>query len=503
MPGELDQSFRLKVLGDISEYQKALAKLPDVTGKQAAAAALRMEREMVRAAFNTARAAEGAAKGGAKNLAKTFGEAKEQVALIAAGAARIDPELGAVVNTGSAAVGVLKSMASGTGLVTAAAALMGGAFIKASNDLDAAEAKANESAKLAIKAQLGLIDTSNYVNQAIELQEKISLEKRSGYWRDWARSALDAFEVVAGIIPGVSTATDFYRKKLDQLDERQQQNIKTMEDHRDRLVKLAEKEKEHTEAKKAGTKALAEREAILELVAQREAEVAAYEDEEARKKSIKDEQDRVDAIMSEVRAAAALVEAKGTLKEQGEAEAAQAKAVGIAWLDTFSTIASAAGGLFENNKAAAIATATMNIALGAAKTIAELGATPFVIPALAAEAALGAAQIAKISQQSFTPTFHSGGVFGPSSPGGGGDLPVTAQTGEAFLNRNTAARLGRKGVDALNRGGSPGGTVVSANVFGHRVMDAWQVSSLSRWNSPTRRAITKLPVGVRPGERER
>jgi hypothetical protein len=436
--------------------------------------------------------AQATAKAGA--LTKEISQGKEQMALLGAAAARIDPALGAVVNTASAGVGVLKGMASSLGAVTGIAAVAAGALLKASADLDAAESKHNDAAKAAIKAQLGIVDANRYVNEAIEKQEKISIETRKGYWRDWARSALDAFDAIAGIIPGVTTATNFYRKKLDELDATQAQNIKTLEAARDRNIELAEAQAKVTEARKRDKEAIKEQAAVLELVAQREADVAEYDDEQARKKSIDDENERVAAVRSEVRATAELAEAQGTIKDQMAHHAETAKAVGMAWLDTAGVVNDAVGGLFENSKAAALATAFVNIALGATKTIAELGATPFLAPALVAEGALGAAAIAKISQQSFTPKYHSGGV-----------IPINAQPGEGILNRHGMRRLGPKGLDELNRGGSSGtGSVIqTTNVVGHVAMDTWAVKSLSRMSSPTRSAIQKIQTGVRPGRRDR
>jgi hypothetical protein len=498
VPGELDQSFRLKVLGDISDYQSKMSQIPGVTQKQAAAAALRMEREMVKAAANTGKAAQAAAKGGATELGKTFGQAKEQVALVAAGAARIDPELGAVVNTGSAVVGVLKSMVSPVGLFTAAVTTAAGVMVKFQGDIDTAEEKANESAKNAIKAQLGIVDSGYYVNQALEAQDKVSLEKRKGAWVGFARDYAEIFS-----LGGLNPIANAVLKKLDEYEAGVQANIKSLEGLRDRNIELAQSQMEVNEAKKKGKKD------DVELDPKQQAEYAENQkkydeaflkrDEEIAKRKAKRAEldERRAKVQKDVDAA--------QQKMDDDAKAA-AEVSRDAWLNAFGEINGAIGQMFGNSKASAIATAGVNIALGATKTIAELG-FPAAIPALVGLAASGAAQLQQINKQSFSPTFHSGGIFGPSSPRGDGDVPFsggTAQTGEgAILNRSTVARLGRRGVDELNRGGASGGRAVTASVFGHRVMDAWAVTSLSRWNSPTRAAITKLPVGVRPGHRER
>ena len=83
-------------------------------------------------------------------------------------------------------------------------------------------------------------------------------------------------------------------------------------------------------------------------------------------------------------------------------------------------------------KAQAIATATINIATGVTKAIAEGGTFGIITGALVAAA--GAAQLAIIASQEF----ENGGVLkGPSHANGG--IPIVAEGGEAVINKRSTA----------------------------------------------------------------
>ena len=100
---------------------------------------------------------------------------------------------------------------------------------------------------------------------------------------------------------------------------------------------------------------------------------------------------------------------------------------------------------FSRQQAANVLTATMNGALAITKALAELGpvAGAIAVPLIAGATA---AQIAVIQNQK--PSFHQGGIVS-----GDGDQQITAQGGEAVLNRNAVANIGEDGVNSLNAGG--------------------------------------------------
>lgn len=154
---------------------------------------------------------------------------------------------------------------------------------------------------------------------------------------------------------------------------------------------------------------------------------------------------------------------------------------------------------FRAYKAAAIAQAAINAALAITDVWSEHAANPIVAGVLTAAAAIATgAQIGMIAAQE--PTFDVGGIIGPA--GGGGrsmapdQVPVRALPNEAILNRSAVSRLGREGVERLNRGEDPAGpTVVALPVYRH--FDRYVADEARRGGSLTR-AIGR---GVRTGRR--
>lgn len=151
--------------------------------------------------------------------------------------------------------------------------------------------------------------------------------------------------------------------------------------------------------------------------------------------------------------------------------------------------------VFKANQATAIAGAVISGAQAAAAALAppptgfgpNLGLA--MIPILAANTA---AQVAMIAQQK--PSFHQGGMIG-----GQGDQMITAQGGEAVLNRAAVASLGgESGVDSLNAGGAGGGAVVVQMVYKQRVLDELIVDNLAK-GGPLKRAINDSSRRARRG----
>ena len=103
-----------------------------------------------------------------------------------------------------------------------------------------------------------------------------------------------------------------------------------------------------------------------------------------------------------------------------------------------------------------------------------------------------AAQVGVIANQQ--PSFHQGGMIG-----GQGDQMITAQGGEAILNKAAVASLGGEaGVDSLNEGGAAGGGVVVQMVYKQRVLDELIVDNLAK-GGPLRRAIDRSGRRARRG----
>ena len=141
---------------------------------------------------------------------------------------------------------------------------------------------------------------------------------------------------------------------------------------------------------------------------------------------------------------------------------------------------------FKLSQATQIASATMSGGNAAVAALAPppigLGPNPAGIAMAALVAATTAAQIGVIANQK--PSFHQGGIIG-----GQGDQMITAQGGEAVLNKSAVAGLGgQSGVDSLNAGGAAGGAVVVQMVYKQRVLDELIVDNLAK-GGPLRRAI--------------
>ena len=118
--------------------------------------------------------------------------------------------------------------------------------------------------------------------------------------------------------------------------------------------------------------------------------------------------------------------------------------------------------LFNLQKAAALAEIAINTAVAITKATAQLGPIAGGLATVALVAS-GAAQAAVVAAQE-PPSFPHGGLVGDRI--GTDHVAVGARRDEAILNPGATRRLGRAGVDALNRGNVPGAQqVVAVPVF--------------------------------------
>jgi len=167
----------LNVIADISKYQQQFAKIPGYTDKQAAKAAMALEKRMSKAAADSARAAERAAQKSAREFAKagegprglaasldTVAEKSGDVDSIIAGLGgalgAIDPRLQAVATGFSDAAGGIEAVSKAgvlsipaMGAVGVAVAALGAAYLVLAHDVEEAEKKQEAAAKKALAAQ--------------------------------------------------------------------------------------------------------------------------------------------------------------------------------------------------------------------------------------------------------------------------------------------------------------------------------------------------------------
>ena len=167
----------LNVIADISKYQQQFSKIPGYTDKQAAKAAMALEKRMSKAAADSARAAERAAQKSAREFAKagegprglaasldTVAEKSGDVDSIIAGLGgalgAIDPRLQAVATGFSDAAGGIEAVSKAgvlsipaMGAVGIAVAALGAAYLVLAHDVEEAEKKQEAAAKKALAAQ--------------------------------------------------------------------------------------------------------------------------------------------------------------------------------------------------------------------------------------------------------------------------------------------------------------------------------------------------------------
>jgi hypothetical protein len=130
---------------------------------------------------------------------------------------------------------------------------------------------------------------------------------------------------------------------------------------------------------------------------------------------------------------------------------------------------------FNTQKRLAIVQVLIDAAAATMRAFAQFGPppSPAGIAAAAASAATAAISIGTISAQQ--PEFPMGGIV-PSLD----HRLISAQPGEAVLNRQAVNRLGPSGIDALNNGRAGVGEVVVVNRYEHRIFDAFMADHLAQ-----------------------
>lgn len=138
---------------------------------------------------------------------------------------------------------------------------------------------------------------------------------------------------------------------------------------------------------------------------------------------------------------------------------------------------SEAARMFKTQKALAMVSVAIDGAAAIIKAFAQFGPppNPLGIAAAAAAGAATAGALAAIGSQRMPIEFPTGGIV-PSMD----HQLISAQPGEAVLNRSAVDRLGPSGVDALNSGRAGVGEVVVINRYEHRVFDAFMADHLAQ-----------------------
>lgn len=140
---------------------------------------------------------------------------------------------------------------------------------------------------------------------------------------------------------------------------------------------------------------------------------------------------------------------------------------------------------FEISKAAGIADVAITTAQSVMKIASQTGI--WGAPLIAGTIALGAAQAGLISMQS--PSFHAGGMIGHGGQLHPDETQITARQGEGVVSQSGMNRLGKSGLDALNRGTGGGSQIIVTQQYQHRSFGAFIQKDIQQPNSPLRKAI--------------
>ena len=131
--------------------------------------------------------------------------------------------------------------------------------------------------------------------------------------------------------------------------------------------------------------------------------------------------------------------------------------------------------MFRIQKAIAMVGVLIDGAAATVKAFAQFGPPPSPV-GIAAAIAAGAATTASLAMiAAQKPEFPMGGIV-PSID----HQLISAQPGEAVLNRQAVDRLGPSGIDALNNGRGGVGEVVVVNRYEHRIFDAFMADHLAQ-----------------------
>lgn len=131
--------------------------------------------------------------------------------------------------------------------------------------------------------------------------------------------------------------------------------------------------------------------------------------------------------------------------------------------------------MFRIQKALAMVGVLIDGAAATVKAFAQFGPPPSPV-GIAAAVAAGAATTASLAMiAAQKPEFPMGGIV-PSID----HQLISAQPGEAVLNRQAVNRLGPSGIDSLNNGRGNVGEVVVVNRYEHRMFDAFMADHLAQ-----------------------
>lgn len=541
---DVNKSFQLEVIADLTRLQGDLSKIPGMTEKSAASAALKLEQQFLKGATSAGKAG---VEAGSK-IEQGLELAHKKARLLGGALSIISPELGASVReaghlagglslAGKAASGLYGILAGGVAI--AAAAALYKIYEAIAGQIEDAEKKEIESSNEALKAEVDKATAIQFVQKAIVANERLAaLEKKKIYAESWHNyvqfaetAAVGALEIAQKTAAAIAklTGVKYFATYSDALDTLKtdlagyldsydtgaiEDQIAVQKRAIDSNITLA---KSYEDLKHKKKDALDPGQQALYAENQKKYDDAFV----ARTKKIADlEAKRDNLIKLRGKSAKEVADAQKKIDEQHQAQEAGALR---ATLDGFEQAAQGAaelGQILEQqgklSQGGAIALAIVTRTAALANIAAHVGeavaaalpllSNPITAPyGIAAEAAAftgGAlAAAAAVAAPIPSPQFHSGGIIGYDR--GGGDIPIVGQKGESMLSRATTARLGKKGVDDLNRGGSLGGALYVSTMVGHRTMDRWAVKSFSRVNSPTARAVNKAQTGVRPGRRQR
>jgi len=199
----------------------------------------------------------------------------------------------------------------------------------------------------------------------------------------------------------------------------------------------------------------------------KEAERAAYMHNQKMKQIQKEKELRMETLNIMINAASQTANALMTIQANTGAFTAQS-----------------AKRIFRLGQAAAVSDIAINTSVAITKAAAQLGPIGAGL-ATGALLASGAAQTAAVLSQP-VPTYDMGGMIGNMDPLRPGERLVRAQAGEAILDEATVGRLGGEaGIDALQRGDTPGDRVIVISPFKH--LDRYNRSALRRGSVLTRR----------------
>ena len=519
-----DTSDEVRDLG--KEAQSGLAKVDTAADRAAAgldhlASEAQQAGSATAAGLNRATAASGDTVEGLDSLKDTSGEASSSMSALAGAVSIVSPEMGSALAGASALAGGLEGAAKATALFGGSLRAMMITIAPVAAVMIATAAAMALMRREADRADRAIGIASDRLGGMADMATRLQTLRREVALNTGELTEYQAtLEDITAQRARDQTVIESARHRLGALNDAEREaaldEIATLEIRADQiqslsLQQLALGENERLSAEEAAAAALAEAEAgeariqrmareaaaLAEIIAFKEADAAlatkaAGAEEAAR---LQAEAEALDEVAAATRRAA---EADDKLAASAALAAARQKEMdnimnaSLGAMGGFFDLAGVmAGDNAEDQKALAIAQTTINGLVASIKAFADLGPVAGGI-ASAGIAMSTAAALAQIASQPI-PKFHSGGIVG-----GIGDTPISAQGGEAVLNREAVAGIGADGVEALNAGGAVGGTVVVEMTYKQRVFDRVVIDNL-RKGGPLASAISSAERRGRRG----